>query len=961
MKYKHSKEKQKEVLKKYVIGGDVEYVSVSEKISKKEKESFLEYVNEYYGKKGIYADQLNGGFTKAELKKSVDKYLKELGNSKTWGGGDSLDRERVRQILEPSYKMFASGGSTGLPYGAEQHYVNHYINEGASVGIFAEGGGVEKVNHFPLDKEKLDKNAKLYADRIKSGVMSTTKKSIENDIEEWKKDLYLLEIGRKRPSNIIGTGYKGDTRKLANTWLLERIYEQNKVLELLKDFNNYEVGGSLVDGYLTDPNFGNFQNTMFANGGSIEGEIDKLYLKSNFINDDFNWQGKLLEMLEDNSVEAYNIYQSLNKKQKQQVLQEQYDRDNDMGSYGDGDIETSKENIEILLEDAKNGNKYIKGGNFFKKGGRLLTQRERYIAELKGLTGLRQSAIDNFIDENNLTNDEILNIVIGLGRKQIKASDVSTAIVGTKDNDEFKKLMNFVKSDKALREYKEGGVTKNYINRNELNTITIKKGDQKLTYKVSDVYNGAYKLEDGGNLEKMAFYVPKRNVVKVQLRSGKDVKVANGYWIKKGAKPIHTSKYDDGGRVDKHEDWEMIVVSKELNKDGGKYIKDRFLVSAKNIEQAKELATNLWYDMYGKDTDLSIVKVMSESLYELRYFDKYDDGGQLKMKFAGGGEIRRFDRNSQMDSETREEILDVLSESDTPRGLTNYLYGLYDGYDYSQTENFKRELKTLKQKNLKLHQRVVDIYEKIDKYKFEKYNDNYDDGGQLEMKFAGGGKIETKIQKKVDEVNALIEKAIDSDGDPLMVVDKTGTWEEPMQYKPIVYKNGRLYFEYFEPYSGKTKKEVVNKSNIDFDGYPMLLNVAKMYRKVLKEKGVSYSDGGALSNSSINYLSDLWFAVQQKDTNDYKMLSKKLDSLKVPFVIQNEVSADAETQRGRKALNISEVHDRIKKIVEKNGRKFASGGSTKRGGSMQLAKEIRKEGESWQSALKRANEQIRKK
>ncbi len=103
--------------------------------------------------------------------------------------------------------------------------------------------------------------------------------------------------------------------------------------------------------------------------------------------------------------------------------------------------------------------------------------------------------------------------------------------------------------DESFEFFKKGGVTKNYINRKDLNTITIKKGDQKLTYKVSDVYNGAYKLEDGGNLEKTAFYVSKRNVVKVQLKDGKDVKVANGYWIKKNAKPIHTSKFDNGGNV----------------------------------------------------------------------------------------------------------------------------------------------------------------------------------------------------------------------------------------------------------------------------------------------------------------------------------------------------------------------------------------------------------------------------
>ena len=88
----------------------------------------------------------------------------------------------------------------------------------------------------------------------------------------------------------------------------------------------------------------------------------------------------------------------------------------------------------------------------------------------------------------------------------------------------------------------------------------------------------------------------------------------------------------------------------------------------------------------------------------------------------------------------------------------------------------------------------------------------------------------------------------------------------------------------------------------------------------------SFEDGGKLESGSINALGDLWFAVQQKDTDDYKMLSNNLDKLKVPFVIQNEVSEDAETQRGRKALNIPEVHDRIKKIVKKNSRRFDKGG-----------------------------------
>jgi hypothetical protein len=97
--------------------------------------------------------------------------------------------------------------------------------------------------------------------------------------------------------------------------------------------------------------------------------------------------------------------------------------------------------------------------------------------------------------------------------------------------------------------YADGGVTNNYVSRRNLNTITIKKGNQKLTYKISDVLNGAYKLESGAKLEDIAFYVPKRSIVKVQLKTGKDFKPANGYWIKDGAKPINISKFDDGGSI----------------------------------------------------------------------------------------------------------------------------------------------------------------------------------------------------------------------------------------------------------------------------------------------------------------------------------------------------------------------------------------------------------------------------
>ena len=233
-----------------------------------------------------------------------------------------------------------------------------------------------------------------------------------------------------------------------------------------------------------------------------------------------------------------------------------------------------------------------------------------------------------------------------------------------------------------VEQYAEGGVTKNYVQRNQLNTITIKKGDQKLTYKVSDVYNGAYKLEDGGNLQKTAFYVPKRNVVKVQLRDGKDVKVANGYWIKKGAKPIHTSKYDDGGFMAdvyanggvigkemtfyRHGEEEKGIIG-ELNEDGSYNVSTKYsiiLVEPQDVISIKDSTKKkgFFFEGGGKTTfkqkATAIAKNFEGKKVEPKYQKEYGKtynkaeakevgnkiAGSQKAKYdskmSGGGQIK---------------------------------------------------------------------------------------------------------------------------------------------------------------------------------------------------------------------------------------------------------------------------------------------------------------------------------
>jgi|688.fasta_scaffold00438_115 hypothetical protein len=117
--------------------------------------------------------------------------------------------------------------------------------------------------------------------------------------------------------------------------------------------------------------FGYADGGKMAHGGDLEKRVDTLYSTYGFINDDYNWRLKLLEMLQNPSYEAYEIYQSLNEEQKGKVLQELYEMDNDMGSYGDGDIETSKENLEIILDDSKNAKPKFEHGGYMAYGGML--------------------------------------------------------------------------------------------------------------------------------------------------------------------------------------------------------------------------------------------------------------------------------------------------------------------------------------------------------------------------------------------------------------------------------------------------------------------------------------------------------------------------------------------------------------------------------------------------------------
>jgi hypothetical protein len=115
-------------------------------------------------------------------------------------------------------------------------------------------------------------------------------------------------------------------------------------------------------------------------------------------------------------------------------------------------------------------------------------------------------------------------------------------------------------------------------------------------------------------------------------------------------------------------------------------------------------------------------------------------------------------------------------------------------------------------------------------------DDTMNSSGMSEGDMSEGGiiKADPRVQKLVNIVNALINMAKDSDGDPIGVVDSQSTWQEPYIYEPIEYRNGQLKITSHSVYNSKPEVEVILKRNMEYDGIPTLRTLATQYRKAIK-------------------------------------------------------------------------------------------------------------------------------
>jgi len=78
----------------------------------------------------------------------------------------------------------------------------------------------------------------------------------------------------------------------------------------------------------------------------------------------------------------------------------------------------------------------------------------------------------------------------------------------------------------------------------------------------------------------------------------------------------------------------------------------------------------------------------------------------------------RFDRHENMDSETREEIMDLIIKLKLSEfgdfDLVNSLYGLFDGYFYEDT--LKKHQKVIESEDVTLGIRLANVIKEVGSY-----------------------------------------------------------------------------------------------------------------------------------------------------------------------------------------------------------------------------------------------------
>lgn len=302
-----------------------------------------------------------------------------------------------------------------------------------------------------------------------------------------------------------------------------------------------------------------------------------------------------------------------------------------------------------------------------------------------------------------------------------------------------------------------------------------------------------------------------------------------------------------------------------------------------------------------------------------------------------------------LDYQDEDDIVDAAREIVRDK---QYDY-VYEKLDNDPTDYFVNELGAYTEEELAKSSFINIDYEKLARDFSSDYNiiegedgdiyvfTSYKKGGAI-----GSASVLRTAKKYVNEVNRLIALAYDEDGDPLVVYDTSSTWQSPSIYSPFKLSRGTLYgIEIDYPFglgSKPTKKRIiVRKADLEFDGIGMLQDVAKMYRRALRQAGIQYK-----LDSDTKY-SDGGMTLEEQNkqmllgkTKEYQHHSRELQEIiaKNPM-IPAWVIAKA-TRASTDISDITHYLDSLPVNLKKGGKLWIQGAIKREGALRKKAKEM---------------------
>lgn len=282
---------------------------------------------------------------------------------------------------------------------------------------------------------------------------------------------------------------------------------------------------------------------------------------------------------------------------------------------------------ELYLDD----NNYAKGGNVSQTDSSIDAQKKGVAKRIKIKNWYTKTYPSDDLGEE--LNDNItfydLYVLMYQGNEVYSILGVSDSIVRERVFEKLSEILHvdyeyiyniWLRSDK----YAKGGGVGEY----DIEILKKKYSEMNvsLNTKTGQVYVGGIKPNNKLYSDDKGYY----------LIDGYEKFMNKKYPIKKYFNHLENTvlsyymndKFEKGGEADAL--FEIVVVAKGLEKDGGQIIKDRFSINSISLNEAKNIAEKMW-EKEMANSDFHIIDILTDTEYREKYLSKkFNKGGESK-------------------------------------------------------------------------------------------------------------------------------------------------------------------------------------------------------------------------------------------------------------------------------------------------------------------------------------------